>query len=279
MIMLICFAAFQARRDMTDLLLLFGLGILGIFLRRFGWPRPAFLIGFVLSGQVEAYLYQAVQFNGWGFVTRPGVLIIGALAIASLLMAVCSRVSEDGSVAVGAQAAEQAAAAPIGGNSRAERMPQIVFSVLLLIVFGYGVASSYPLSFLGAVFPLATSALMLIFTGIIVWKQLHAAPGHSTHYDQEVAAKIKGEHDGKSVWPSVMWFAFLFGLTTLAGFILSLAVFIITFLMARTSLGWPRSLLYAAVCIAFMSTVGHFMTLDFPAGLLQRMVELPWPLK
>ena len=279
MIMLICFAAFQARRDMTDLLLLFGLGILGIFLRRFGWPRPAFLIGFVLSGQVEAYLYQAVQFNGWGFVTRPGVLIIGALAIASLLMAVRSRVSEDGSVAVGAQAAEQAAAAPIGGNSRAERMPQIVFSVLLLIVFGYGVASSYPLSFLGAVFPLATSALMLIFTGIIVWKQLHAAPGHSTHYDQEVAAKIKGEHDGKSVWPSVMWFAFLFGLTTLVGFILSLAVFIITFLMARTSLGWPRSLLYAAVCIAFMSTIGHFMTLDFPAGLLQRMVELPWPLK
>lgn len=279
MIMLICFAAFQARRDMTDLLLLFGLGILGIFLRRFGWPRPAFLIGFVLSGQVEAYLYQAVQFNGWGFVTRPGVLIIGALAIASLLMAVRSRVSEDGSVAVGAQAAEQAAAAPIGGNSRAERMPQIVFSVLLLIVFGYGVASSYPLSFLGAVFPLATSALMFIFTGIIVWKQLHAAPGHSTHYDQEVAAKIKGEHDGKSVWPSVMWFAFLFGLTTLVGFILSLAVFIITFLMARTSLGWPRSLLYAVVCIAFMSTVGHFMTLDFPAGLLQRMVELPWPLK
>ncbi|MDP4922858.1 MAG: tripartite tricarboxylate transporter permease [Limnohabitans sp.] len=279
MIMLICFAAFQARRDMTDLLLLFGLGILGIFLRRFGWPRPAFLIGFVLSGQVESYLYQAVQFNGWGFVTRPGVLIIGALAIASLMMAVRSRVSEDGSVAVGAQAAEQAAAAPIGGNSRAERMPQIVFSVLMLIVFGYGVASSYPLSFLGSVFPLATSALMLMFTVIIVWKQLRAAPGHSTHYDQEVAAKIKGEHDGKSVWPSVMWFAFLFGLTTLVGFILSLAVFIITFLVARTSLGWPRSLLYAAVCIAFMSTVGHFMTLDFPSGLLQRMVELPWPLK
>ena len=279
MIMLICFAAFQARRDMTDLLLLFGLGILGIFLRRFGWPRPAFLIGFVLSGQVESYLYQAVQFNGWGFVTRPGVLIIGALSIASLMMAVRSRVSEDGSVAVGAQAAEQAAAAPIGGNSRAERMPQIVFSVLMLIVFGYGVASSYPLSFLGSVFPLATSALMLMFTVIIVWKQLRAAPGHSTHYDQEVAAKIKGEHDGKSVWPSVMWFAFLFGLTTLVGFILSLAVFIITFLVARTSLGWPRSLLYAAVCIAFMSTVGHFMTLDFPSGLLQRMVELPWPLK
>jgi hypothetical protein len=25
--------------------------------------------------------------------------------------------------------------------------------------------------------------------------------------------------------------------------------------------------------------IGHHMTLDFPAGLLQSMVELPWPLK
>ncbi len=279
MIMLICFAAFQARRDMTDLLLLFGLGILGIFLRRFGWPRPAFLIGFVLSGQVEAYLYQAVQFNGWGFLTRPGVLIIGALAIASLMMAVRSRVSEDGSVGVGAQANDQAVTAPTGGVSRAERMPQIAFAVMMLIVFAYGVLSSYPLSFLGSVFPLATSALMLFFTSFIVWKLWSGDAGHSTHYDQELAAKVKGEHDGKSVWPSVAWFALLFGLTTLVGFILSLAIFITGFLVTRTSLGWGRSLVYTAVCIGFMSTVGHYMTLDFPSGLLQRMVELPWPLK
>jgi TctA family transporter len=280
MIMLICFAAFQARRDMTDLLVLFSLGVLGIFLRRFGWPRPAFLIGFVLSGQVEAYLYQAVQFNGWGFLTRPGVLIIGALAVVSLLMAVRSRVSEDGAVDLGAASGSTQIGAQItGGASRADRLPQIVFSVLVLAIFAYGVASSYPLSFLGAVFPTATSALMLCFTGFIVWKQLRAEPGHSTHYDQELAAKVKGEHDGKSVWPSVAWFAVLFGLTTLVGFILSLAVFIVSFLVMRTSIGWLRSGVYAAVCIGFMVGIGHYMTLDFPAGLLQRMVELPWPLK
>jgi TctA family transporter len=279
MIMLICFAAFQARRDMADLLLLFGLGILGIFLRRFGWPRPAFLIGFVLSGQVEAYLYQAVQFNGWGFLTRPGVLIIGALAVASLMMAVRSRVSEDGAVDLGAASTEQAPAQVTGGNSIAERMPQIVFTVAMLVIFVYGVVSSYSLSFLGAVFPTATAALMLFFTGIIFWKLCSGDPGHSTHYDQELAAKVKGEHDGKSVWPSVAWFALLFGLTTLVGFILSLTVFITGFLVSRTSLGWVRSLVYAAVCIGFMVTVGHFMTLDFPSGVLQRMVELPWPLK
>jgi TctA family transporter len=280
MIMLICFAAFQARRDMTDLLVLFGLGVLGIFLRRFGWPRPAFLIGFVLSGQVEAYLYQAVQFNGWGFLTRPGVLIIGALAVVSLLMAVRSRVSEDGAVdlAMG-QGESERNVVPLGGDSRANRWPQIVFSVMVFAIFAYGVASSYNLSFLGAVFPTAISTLMLCFTGLIVWQQLMASPGHSTHYDQELAAQVKGEHDGKSVWPSVAWFAFLFGLTTLLGFILSLAIFIVGFLVTRSNLGWARSVMYASVCIGFMMGIGHYMTLDFPAGLLQRMVELPWPLK
>lgn len=279
MIMLICFAAFQARRDLTDLLVLFAIGILGIFLRRFGWPRPAFLIGFVLSGQVESYLYQALQFYGWGFLQRPGVLIIGALAVASLLMAVRSRVSEDGAIAMGAQSGVQAPSEPAGGRTRSERMPQLVFAVLVLVLFGYGVASSYPLSFLGAVFPLATSVLMLFFTGFIVWKLTSGAPGHSTHCDQEIAARVTNSHDGSSVWPSVGWFAFLFGMNALIGFILSLAIFITAFLVTRTTMGWIRSLVYAGVCIGFMVTLGHFLTLDFPAGVLQHFVELPWPLK
>jgi len=62
MIMVICFAAFQAQRDLGDLITLFVVGLLGILLKRFGWPRPAFLIGFVLADQSETYLYQAVQF-------------------------------------------------------------------------------------------------------------------------------------------------------------------------------------------------------------------------
>jgi len=62
MIMVICFAAFQAQRDLGDLITLFVVGLLGILLKRFGWPRPAFLIGFVLADQSETELYQAVQF-------------------------------------------------------------------------------------------------------------------------------------------------------------------------------------------------------------------------
>ncbi|MDX5410881.1 MAG: tripartite tricarboxylate transporter permease [Thauera sp.] len=278
MIMIICFAAFQARRDLTDLLVLFAVGILGIFLRRFGWPRPAFLIGFVLSPQAENYLYQALQFYGWEFLQRPGVLIIGAIAIASTLMALRSRVSEEGAVQKTARGEEEDKPV-LGGATRAERRPQLVFAGLLLATFIYGVIDSVPLSFLGSVFPTAVSVLMVSFTGFIVMMLAVAKPGHSTHFDQEVAAVAEGKHDGTSIWPSVGWFVFLFGMTALVGFIIAVAIFITIFLLARTTLGAAKSLLYMALCIAFMTALGHYLTLDFPAGLLQHYVELPWPLR
>ncbi|MGQ7847006.1 tripartite tricarboxylate transporter permease [Granulosicoccus sp. 3-233] len=278
MIMIICFAAFQARRDLTDLLVLFAVGMVGIFLRRFGWPRPAFLIGFVLSSQAENYLYQALQFYGWEFVQRPGVLIIGALAIGSTLMALRSRVSEDGAVNLDADG-KKVDKPILGGASRKERRPQIVFAVLLFVTFLYGVLSSAPLSFLGSVFPFYTSVLMVAFMGYMVMMLLNGAPGHSAHFDQEVAARARGADDGTTVWPSVGWFVFLFGMTALFGFILSITVFIMTFLMVRTSLGVSRSVIYTVLCIAFMCTLGHFLTLDFPPGLLQHYTDMPWPLK
>lgn len=279
MIMLICFAAFQARRDIADLMLLFAVGILGIFLRRFGWPRPAFLIGFVLSPQVENYLYQALQFYGTGFVQRPGVLIIGALAVLTVFMSVRSRVSEDGALESASKAAPAAPKAPVGGVNLSERMPQLVFALVVAGIFVYAAVSSYSLSFLGAVFPLSVAGLMLLATAWVIWGIVRGQAGHSTHYDQELAARVSGEHDGSSVWPSVAWFAFLFVSTALVGFILALAVFISTYLIKRTELGWLRSAIYTGLCIGFMVTLGHYLTLNFPAGLLQHWVELPWPLK
>ncbi len=281
MIMLICFAAFQARRDIADLFLLFGVGILGVFLRRFGWPRPALLIGFVLSPQVENYLYQAVQFYGSGFLLRPGVLFIGALSVITIAMSVRSRVSEDGAVNMtdrSGAGAESVSRHALGGVSFAERLPQLLFAGFVMLVFAYAAFSSSSLSFLGSVFPLSTALLMLFAAAYLVWNIATGPIGHSSHYDQELAAKVKNEHDGNSVWPSLLWFALLFGMTALIGFILALVLFITAYLVLRTSLGWVRSLIYTGLSVGFMVTLGHYLTLNFPAGLLQRMIELPWPL-
>lgn len=284
MLMIICFAAFQARRDLNDLLLLFVVGILGIYMRRFGWPRPAFLVGFVLSGQVENYLYQAIQFYGWGFVQRPGVLILATLTVISLLLAVRTRVSDDGAVftsktSTGEEAAPVVKAGPLGGLTVRERWPQLAFALIILVVFGYAVIDTIKLSFLGAVFPLSTSIIMVVFSLWFVWTLWAGKPGHSSHYDQEVAAHASGTSDGSTLWPSLRWFIFLFGLTALIGFMLSVTIFMMSYLIARTQLGWLKSVFYTACCIGFMTMLGYFLVLDFPAGVLQHFVAMPWPLK
>ncbi len=284
MLMIICFAAFQARRDLNDLLLLFVVGILGIYMRRFGWPRPAFLVGFVLSGQVENYLYQAIQFYGWGFVQRPGVLVLAALTVISLLLAVRNRVSDDGAV-FNSQASSSGEVAaviktgPLGGLTVRERWPQLAFAIIILVVFSYALIDTIKLSFLGAVFPLSTSIIMVVFSLWFVWTLWAGKPGHSSHYDQEVAAHASGASDGSTLWPSLRWFIFLFGTTALIGFILSVTLFMMSYLLARTQLGLLKSVFYTACCIGFMTMLGHFLVLDFPAGVLQHFVAMPWPLK
>jgi putative tricarboxylic transport membrane protein len=275
MITTICFAAFQARRTMADLLLLFALGMLGLYLRRFGWPRPAFLIGFVLADQTESYLYQAVQFYGWSFLTRPGVLIIGLLAALSIWTASKGRLSETGFVGKLSGGTVQREARP---NER-NRAPQITFTALALAAAAFALYDCLKLSFLGAVFPASTATVMLGFAGYLLWAQTFGPVDSSANHDQEVNAEEAAGPGIVSVWTSIAWFASLFALAALIGFILAIAIFIPAYLLARARLGLSMTLLYTASALGLTMVLGAMLTLDFPAGLLQRLVELPWPLR
>ena len=96
--MVIAFAAFQSRQSLGDLVALMAVGVVGIFLRRFEWSRPAFLIGFVLSSQAEAFANMATQIAGSRFhrgfepgmeyIASPIVLVILALTIVSIIIGI-----------------------------------------------------------------------------------------------------------------------------------------------------------------------------------------------
>ena len=84
MILIITFAAYQASYSWGDLIALLLVGILGWLMKQFGWPRPAALIGFVLAGNLEQYLFISVQRYGFDWLTRPGVIIMTVIIAASL---------------------------------------------------------------------------------------------------------------------------------------------------------------------------------------------------
>jgi len=91
MFIFILMGAFSVHRDHIDLLVVVGFGILGYFMRRFGYPRPAMILGLVLGDLMEKYLYRSVASYGFSWLSRPAVIVLLILAATSFVFTVRGR--------------------------------------------------------------------------------------------------------------------------------------------------------------------------------------------
>ena len=265
MITVICFAAFQATRDLNDLLALLGVSLLGIAMKRFGWPRPAFLIGFVLAGTAETYLYQAVQFYEWSFLTRPGVIIIGILIALSIYFSVRNKPQ---------QPEDKDTAKPKAINLT----PQAIFAGVVVLFFALGLLDASGHSFLGGVFSGGVSAVMLVFSGIVFYKLVTGRGADGVNYDHECEGEHVGVEGVQTLALQLAWFVGFIAGIALIGFLAALAIFMTSYLRVRANASWPKTLLLVSCTLCALTAMAHVMILDFPRGYLQHLVELPWPI-
>jgi len=269
--MVIAFAAFQSRMSLGDLVALMAVGVLGIFLRRFEFSRPAFLIGFVLSAQAESFSNMANQIAGARFrqsfeqgleyIASPIVLIILALTIVSIIVGI-----RQGKQILGSDNP------PTGGK----RAPLI----FLLCILGYLLIAWVDALMIGRmgdkIFPVTVGAVTLV-CGLALFIRMMLAPeGDPLFADME-----KGGEDGSAphgLWTTLAWFAGLLVLSSLLGFILALGIFFVAFLRLRAQVTWLHTAILSVVSIGFICFLASTLGRDFPPGLLQEFVRLPWPL-
>ncbi len=272
--MLISFAAFQSGQNFEDLLALFVIGMIGIFLRRFDWSRPAFLIGFVLSNPVEKFTNQAFQIasfrfrksfeEGIDYVFSPIVIVLIVITVLSVFFGIRQAKS------IMAEGDVQA------GNKRAP----VIF---LLVIAGYLVmalinANMIPdYNMTDKVIPLVVGGFALICCLILLVQMMMRPEGDAIFADKEVAGDEADAPYG--LWSTLAWFASLIVGTFFVGFILALIGFLLSFLRIRAGASWPKTLVLSAAGIAFMCVMAGALNRDFPPGLLQEAVDLPWPLK
>ena len=271
--MLISFAAFQSGQNLADLVALFAIGLLGIFLRRFDWSRPAFLIGFVLSNPAETFTNQAYQIaasrfrkgfeEGMEYIFSPIVIVLLIMTVVSVFFGI-----------------RQAKALQAEGDvkSGSKRAPL----VFLLLVTAYLViavinASLIPdFAFTDKVFPLFVGSVSLVCCLILLFQMMVRPEGDVIFADKEAAGEDADAPHG--LWSTLAWFAGLLILSSLFGFIIALVIFLLGFFRIRAELTWPKSVFLTACGIAFMCLMAGALNRDFPPGLLQSMVDLPWPL-
>ena len=90
--------AFQATRSWGDLVALLLFGLLGWTMKRLRWPRPPVILGVVLGGIVERYLFISVERYGADWLLKPVVVVVLALSVLGLLRPLLREVRAAGGV-------------------------------------------------------------------------------------------------------------------------------------------------------------------------------------
>lgn len=270
--MIISFAAFQSGQNLMDLVALFAVGFLGIMMRRFDWSRPAFLIGFVLSNPAETYANQALQIaqsrfrkgleEGLEYIFSPIVIILLVITLVSVVVGLrqAKSILAEGDV-----------------KSGSKRAPLVLLlMVTSYIAFAFYDASAIPEFSRDRTFPMFVAGVCLVGCGVLIVRMMLRPETDPVFADREINGDdAEATH---SLWSTLAWFAALLVLTSLIGFMLALALFLFAFLKVRASLGNASAAIYTACGIAFMCAMAWLLNRDFPPGLLQEYVDLPWPL-
>ncbi|MEM9370859.1 MAG: tripartite tricarboxylate transporter permease, partial [Pseudomonadota bacterium] len=271
--MLISFAAFQSGQNLMDLVALFAIGLIGIMLRRFDWSRPAFLIGFVLSDPAETFANQAVQIasfrfrkgmaEGLEFIFSPIVIILIIITVISVVVGLrqSKNIMAEGEV-----------------QSGSKRAP-FIFTGAILCYLLVAVADAWMISPAQAddkVFPMFVGLVSLTAIVILLIQMMRRPETDVVFADKEAFGDDRDAPHG--LWGTLAWFLGLLILTSLIGFILALAIFLVAFFRIRSGESWARTLLLSGAGIAFMCFMAWALNRDFPPGLLQNAVSLPWPL-
>ena len=145
--LLVFVGSYTANGQIIDLMVTLIFGVLSYFMVLFGWPRPPFVLGFVLGKVIETYLFISMTRYGFSWLTHPIVMVF------NLIMAVVI------------------AYPYIQQRRQRERVPsmrkgRIFFCVFLITVAAYAIFASIGWSFKAKLFPLSISIPLLMLATV-----------------------------------------------------------------------------------------------------------------
>lgn len=78
-------SAFAATFTFADIITLMALSVFGYLMKVNGWPRAPLVLGFILGGKMELYLWLSIARYDMEWVWRPGVILLGLLILGTYL--------------------------------------------------------------------------------------------------------------------------------------------------------------------------------------------------
>jgi TctA family transporter len=147
--------AYQATRNWGDLVALLVFALLGWTMKRLRWPRPPVILGFVLGGIVERYLFISVERYGAEWLSRPVVMVVLALAVIGLLRPLFKEVKSSGGVG-----------GMLSGYSAPRFDANSIFYICFIGLVGAMVIGAKDLNFTAKLVPLSVGIFAIVIAGL-----------------------------------------------------------------------------------------------------------------
>ena len=260
---LIVIGAFQGSRNWGDLFVLLAFGLLGWTMKRLNWPRPPLMVGFVLGGIVERYLFISIGRYGVDWLLRPLVVLFLVLAALGLLRPLLREIRAEGGIG------------GVFGNLAPPRFDiPVAFYVAFLALIGYFVIIASGWEFAAKIAPLIAGGTALVMAGLSLINYMFrrpAAEGDPTkpkRLSLDVSVDDAGASTALVASRAITFLAWLLGLLLLIwviGMLPALFVFMILYTRFAGGENW-----LPVLAVAGGVTIFNYVLFD-------RFLIIPWP--
>lgn len=279
---IIFIGAYQATRDIGDLLVLVGAGVVGWVMKRFGWPRAALLLGLVLGGLVEQYLFISTSRYGFDWLQRPGVIVIFMIPLVYLafrmyqfLRDLRAKKADPQAASADAAASKAAAADTVEPMSPIDRFAVPAIWVAMAVFFGLAALTAMDWRFAAKLMPQTVSIAALAFIlcmGLATFLKIrNGVPitAVKRNPNSDALAAMPEREAYRRVGIMALYPLAILGGTMTIGLLPTLFIYMPVFMRIEGKLSWRRALMISIpLWIAMFILFGRLLNVPWPESLL-----------
>jgi hypothetical protein len=262
---LIYIGAFEATRNWGDVFSLMFFGMLGWAMKHFKWPRPPFVLGFILGDVIERYMFISIERYGIAWMARPFVVVMFVMAGLSLLRPLLQDVRGHGGLRK-----------MVSQWGHPQFAADNLFPAALLCLFVAMLSQSFGWPFAARIIPSIVGIGAMLFCSLSLINDvfgLHdrtgATPaGNSQKIHMDIASKTAHLPGGVILTRGFAFFGWMAGFAgcmALIGLIPTVPVFIIAFMRIEGREPWRIVIPMAAAVVALIYVV------------FDQLLAIPWP--
>lgn len=271
---LVYIGAFEGHRNWGDLYSLLFFGVFAWGMKHFKWPRPPLVLGFILGGILERYMFISIVRYGTEWMMRPLVIVLFGIALLGLLRPMIQDIRSHGGLR------------GMASDFHAPRFDVThVFPIFIILLVGVMMFQAIHWNISAKIIPMIVGSGALIFCTLSLLNDVFKG---DTHKQRAAERAARGEVDKKmhmdiattidGMAPAAIakrgalffgWMiGFLCGMATI-GLIPTVPIFIILLMRLEGREPWKITLPMAfCVTLLVYSVFDQLLTIPWPPTLL-----------